>query len=81
MNCNNAACINKQIANNLLKLRMKRGLTQTELAKAAKVSYQQLQKYESGVNRMTGARFVQFAHALDIEVSAFFEGVCYVLFD
>jgi transcriptional regulator with XRE-family HTH domain len=51
------------------------GLTQDKLATALGVTFQQVQKYESGVNRISGSRFFDLANALDIPVSFFFEGM------
>lgn len=56
-------------------LRRARGLTQTQLAKAAGVRFQQIQKYESGANRVSASRLWAIAHALDTEILYFFQGV------
>lgn len=45
------------------------GLTQEQLARACGVSFQQLQKYENGSNRVSFSRLVQIAHALSTTVS------------
>ena len=46
--------------------RKAKGLTQRELGEAARVSFQQVQKYEAGQNRLSIARLFQFAAALDV---------------
>ncbi len=49
------------------------GLTLQTLAKAVGVTYQQLQKYEWGVNRIGASRLFSLSHVLDVPVSFFFE--------
>jgi transcriptional regulator with XRE-family HTH domain len=51
------------------------GLSQTELADAAGITFQQIQKYEKGVNRVGASRLQQFSEALGVAPSYFFEGV------
>jgi transcriptional regulator with XRE-family HTH domain len=50
------------------------GLSQTELADAANISFQQVQKYEKGTNRVGASRLQQFSEALGVPPSYFFEG-------
>src|SRR5580704_6362848 len=50
------------------------GLSQTELADAAGISFQQIQKYEKGTNRVGAGRLQQFSEALGVPPSYFFEG-------
>jgi transcriptional regulator with XRE-family HTH domain len=60
------------------RLRLRRtlvGLTQNKLATVLGVTFQQVQKYESGANRVSGSRLYDLASALDIPVSFFFDGV------
>lgn len=54
--------------------RQQRGVTQQELARALGISYQQVQKYENGTNRVSAGRLYILAQALDLTVSDFFEG-------
>ena len=51
------------------------GLTQEHLAKALDISYQQVQKYETGANRVSAGRLYEIATKLGVEVSFFFEGL------
>jgi transcriptional regulator with XRE-family HTH domain len=51
------------------------GLTQQEMAVLVGVTYQQLHKYETGINRISAGRLYQLAEALEVEVAYFFEGV------
>ncbi len=51
------------------------GLSQTELADTAGITFQQIQKYEKGVNRVGASRLQQFSEALGVPPSYFFEGL------
>ena len=51
------------------------GLTQVELAKAIGVRFQQIQKYESGANRVSASRLWDLACALNVPVSYFYVGL------
>ncbi|NRP70909.1 hypothetical protein ILFOPFJJ_01791 [Ensifer psoraleae] len=58
------------------RIRMRRvwmQFTQTALAEAIGVTFQQVQKYEKGINRVGASRLQQIADALDAPVSYFFE--------
>jgi transcriptional regulator with XRE-family HTH domain len=52
--------------------RLARGLSQTALANQLGVTFQQVQKYEKGVNRVGAGRLTRIAEVLGIDVSAFF---------
>ena len=54
--------------------RLARGLSQTALANQQGVTYQQVQKYEKGVNRVGAGRLTKIAEVLGIEVGTFFRG-------
>ncbi len=49
------------------------GMSLQTLAKAIGVTYQQLQKYERGVNRVGASRLFNLGRALDVPISFFFE--------
>ncbi|MGQ0741042.1 MAG: helix-turn-helix domain-containing protein [Alphaproteobacteria bacterium] len=51
------------------------GLTQEQLAVALNISYQQIQKYETGANRVSAGRLFQIAQRLGVDVTFFFEGL------
>ena len=58
------------------KLRMRRlslGLTQTKVAQAIHVTFQQIQKYEKGTNGVSSARLLQLANFLKVQIKFFFE--------
>ena len=48
-------------------------MSQTALGKAVGLTFQQVQKYERGSNRMGSSRLYEFAKVLDVPVSFFFE--------
>jgi transcriptional regulator with XRE-family HTH domain len=52
--------------------RLARGLSQTALANQLGVTFQQVQKYEKGVNRVGAGRLTKIAEVLGIDVSSFF---------
>ncbi len=59
-----------------LKLRRKLlGKSQTWLGDAARITFQQVQKYEKGSNRCSASMLVTFADALDVAPAYFFEGL------
>ena len=51
------------------------GVTQQQLAEAVGIKFQQIQKYETGMNRVSASRLWDIAEALDVPVSFFFEGL------
>jgi transcriptional regulator with XRE-family HTH domain len=66
--------IDRHVAAQIRIQRKARGLSQTELGKALGVSYQQIQKYENGKNRLGASRLQQIANVLDVAPDFFFEG-------
>lgn len=59
-------------------LRMRRvilGLSQEAIGKAIGITFQQVQKYERGINRMGASRLFELARHLTVPVSYFFEGL------
>jgi transcriptional regulator with XRE-family HTH domain len=54
--------------------RLARGLSQTALANQLGVTFQQVQKYEKGVNRVGAGRLTKIAEALGVAVGTFFSG-------
>lgn len=58
--------VDRQIGGNLRKFRMMRGKTQEWLGKEVNLTFQQIQKYEKGVNRIGGSRMVQFCQILGL---------------
>lgn len=56
-------------------LRLQRGRTQEDVGRALDVTFQQVQKYETGANRISSSRLYQLATFLDVDVPHFFEGL------
>jgi transcriptional regulator with XRE-family HTH domain len=54
--------------------RLAAGLSQTELGESIGVTFQQVQKYEKGANRVGAGRLTQIARVLNVAVNTFFEG-------
>ncbi len=50
------------------------GLTQEQLAHTLTISYQQVQKYETGANRVSAGRLFEVAGRLGVDIGFFFEG-------
>lgn len=60
------------------RLRLRRtllGLTQTDLGRRVNLTFQQIQKYERGTNRISASRLVDFSRSLDVPITYFFEDV------
>lgn len=51
------------------------GMTQQQLAESVGIKFQQIQKYETGANRVSASRLWDISDALDVPVSFFFEGI------
>lgn len=51
------------------------GISQEKLGKAVGVTFQQIQKYENGVNRIGAGRLTQIGSFLEVPVSYFFDGL------
>lgn len=54
--------------------RLMLGVSQEKLGDDVGLTFQQIQKYEKGTNRISASRLQQFARILNVEVSYFFEG-------
>ena len=51
------------------------GMTQIDMSNQLSVSYQQLHKYEKGINRVSAGRLYEISKALQVPVDFFFEGI------
>ena len=51
------------------------GMTQQQLAGKVGIKFQQIQKYETGMNRISASRLWDIAEALDVPINFFFEGL------
>jgi transcriptional regulator with XRE-family HTH domain len=62
------------VGQNIRIIRLQRGMSQSELATSLGVTFQQVQKYEKGTNRVGGSRMFQVAEALGVAIEQLFEG-------
>jgi transcriptional regulator with XRE-family HTH domain len=67
--------IDKHVGNRLRMRRMMLKMSQEKVGNAVGVTFQQIQKYEKGTNRMSGSRLQQIAEVLSVPVPFFFEGM------
>lgn len=67
-----ASDIDVLIGANLRDLRLFFGVTQAELARVLGVTFQQVQKYEKGKDRLSAARLYVLARFFDVPLDAFF---------
>jgi transcriptional regulator with XRE-family HTH domain len=59
----------------LRRKRKEADITQEELAEAVGITFQQVQKYEKGKNRISCSKLYEFAKFLGVDVSSFFDGL------
>ena len=64
---------NQHLGGKLKLRRLALGLTQTKVAKAINVTFQQIQKYEKGTNGVSSIRLLQLSNYLKVPISYFFE--------
>lgn len=69
-----ASKTDKLVGRNIRVHRLVRGLTQEGLGEKLGVTFQQIQKYEKGTNRVGSGRLYQIATIFEVPVTAFFEG-------
>lgn len=63
------------VGQKLKQLRILRGMTQTDVADGLKISFQQVQKYELGRNRISASKLFEIAHILKVPPAYFFDGL------
>jgi transcriptional regulator with XRE-family HTH domain len=63
------------VGRKLKQIRTLRRLSQTDVARQLNLSFQQIQKYEIGSNRVAASRLYELARILDVPPSYFFEGL------
>jgi transcriptional regulator with XRE-family HTH domain len=67
--------IDKHVGTRIRGRRIGMRISQTKLGQAIGVTFQQIQKYESGTNRVGASNLFKIAKALNVDVSFFFEGM------
>jgi transcriptional regulator with XRE-family HTH domain len=70
--------IDKHVGSRVRMRRMMLGMSQEKLGDALDLTFQQVQKYEKGTNRIGASRLQHIAHILQVSVSFFFEGAPHV---
>jgi transcriptional regulator with XRE-family HTH domain len=70
--------IDKHVGSRVRMRRKMLGMSQEKLANGLGLTFQQVQKYESGTNRIGASRLQHISHILRIPVSFFFEGAAHV---
>jgi transcriptional regulator with XRE-family HTH domain len=66
--------IDKHVGSRVRMRRMMLGMSQEKLGDALTLTFQQVQKYEKGTNRIGASRLQQISHILQVPVAFFFEG-------
>jgi transcriptional regulator with XRE-family HTH domain len=70
-----ANAIDRKLGQRVRTRRLEIGMSQERLAELLGVTFQQVQKYEKGVNRIAASRLHDISSALDMPVARFFEGL------
>ncbi len=66
--------VDKLVGKNIRIFRTAKDISQTALGDAVGITFQQIQKYENGTNRVGSGRLAQIASVLDVPISRFFDG-------
>lgn len=67
--------VDVHVGKKLKTLRILRGMTQTDVAVGLDISFQQVQKYELGRNRISASKLFELSGILDVPPAYFFEGL------
>jgi transcriptional regulator with XRE-family HTH domain len=62
------------VGNNVRILRLEKRFSQSDLAERLGITFQQIQKYEKGINRIGSSRLARLSQVLGVSVSRFFQG-------
>lgn len=72
INQRSSGAVDREIGQIMRARRLAKGISQSDLGDTLGISFQQIQKYEKGTNRITAARLVEIADALDVPIEIFF---------
>ena len=72
MDTRSATDIDRTVGVRIRTLRKSQGMTQTAMSKAVGVTFQQVQKYENGTNRVGASRLQEVARVLDVPITVLF---------
>lgn len=67
--------VDRHVGERLRRLRLIRGVSQTDVAEKLGITFQQVQKYEQGKNRISASKLYEVAMALSMPPAYFFEGL------
>lgn len=67
--------VDTHVGQKLKQLRILRGMTQTDVAEGLNISFQQVQKYELGRNRISASKLFELSHILMVPPAYFFDGL------
>ena len=67
--------VDLHVGRRVCELRMQRGFNQSELGRALGLTFQQVQKYEKGSNRISSSKLWDIARFLTVDIAYFFEGL------
>ena len=67
--------VDVHVGKRLKQIRTLRRMSQTDVAKRLSLSFQQIQKYEIGSNRIAASRLFELSRILDVPTSYFFQGI------
>jgi transcriptional regulator with XRE-family HTH domain len=70
-----ANAVDKKVGQRVRSRRLEIGMSQERLAELLGVTFQQVQKYEKGVNRIAVSRLIDIARSLEISACRFFDGL------
>src|SRR5215468_7883439 len=70
-----ANAVDRRLGQRVRTRRLEIGMSQERLAEILGVTFQQVQKYEKGVNRIAASRLFDISSALDMPIARFFEGI------
>lgn len=65
--------VDKLVGKNIRIFRLAKGISQTEVGEAIGVTFQQVQKYENGTNRVGSSRLAKLSKVLDVPINRFFD--------
>src|ERR1700683_427955 len=66
--------VDEIIGRNLRAFRLRKNMSQEQVASAVNLTFQQVQKYEKGTNRISGSRMAQFCQLFNVSPNDFFKG-------
>ena len=67
--------VDLHVGRRVCELRMQRGFNQSDLGRALGLTFQQVQKYEKGSNRISSSKLWDIARFLTVDIAYFFEGL------